>query len=287
MTYEFRDKTLDSLFILTDHIQRDDFVVSETDAKRLIQFNWNRNPTPVSLLADGIELVLQPDQITTFTYHHKITYPQEGAPIAGLFFNRDFYCIADHDAEIGCNGILFFGTQDLPLIKLDEVHQGKLDLLWQVMIDEFGHADKVQGEMLQMLLKRFIILCTRLAKEQLISQAVDNQQLDIIRKFNVLVDLHFRTLKQVKDYAALLHRSPKTLSNLFARYGDKSPQQLIQERIVLEAKRLFFYTDKQIQEVGFELGFEEPAYFSRFFKKATGHSPNSYRDQMAIRTISQ
>ena len=125
-------------------------------------------------------------------------------------------------------------------------------------------------------------MSTRLAKEQLMVKALGNDQVETIRKFNVLVDLNFKTKRKVSDYAELLHKSPKTLSNLFAIYNQKSPQQIILERIALEAKRLINFTDKQNQEIAFELGFTDPAHFSRFFKKMTQMSPSEYRENLFL-----
>ncbi len=159
-----------------------------------------------------------------------------------------------------------------------------MNLLLEVILDEFRTQDNIQGEMLQMLLKRFIILCTRLAKEQHIVKHLDDVQIETIRQFNFLVDMHFREKHKVKDYAELLFKSPKTLSNLFATYNQKSPQQIIKERIVLEAKRLLHFTDKQTQEIAYELGFEDPAYFSRYFKKMAKISPSDYREKGMITT---
>jgi AraC-like DNA-binding protein len=151
-----------------------------------------------------------------------------------------------------------------------------------MFLEEFSTPDTIQGDMLQMLLKRMIILSTRLAKEQLIVQTLDNDQIDVIRKFNYLVDLNFKTKRRVSDYAEMLFKSPKTLSNLFAIYNQRSPQQIILDRIALEAKRLINYTDKQNQEIAYELGFNDPAHFSRFFKKMTQMSPSEYRDSLVL-----
>jgi AraC family transcriptional regulator, transcriptional activator of pobA len=84
-------------------------------------------------------------------------------------------------------------------------------------------------------------------------------------------------LHQVQDYAALLNKSPKTLANLFAQNQQPSPLAIITNRIALEGRRLLTYTDKTISEIGFELGFEESAHFSRFFKQAVGSTPRDFR----------
>ena len=101
--------------------------------------------------------------------------------------------------------------------------------------------------------------------------------LDIVRRFYILVDQHFREKKQVQDYADLLFRSPKTLSNLFASCGVPSPLRIIHERIEAEAKRLLLYTPKSAKEISELLGFEDLSTFSRFFKKMTGESVSDFR----------
>lgn len=278
MYYEFADRQLASIFAYTDNIQRD--IHHFSNQKGLIQLLWNRNDQAVRLKVDHLDLSLAPYQIITTTYFHKVQFLPNSLPLTSLAFNREFYCIADHDDEVGCNGILFFGTQDLPIVSIESDHRRKFDLLIEVILDEYKTQDNIQGDMLQMLLKRFIIICTRLAKEQLIVEKLDDAQIDIIRQFNVLADLHFREKHKVKDYAALLFKSPKTLSNLFSVYNQRTPQQIIQERIVLEAKRLLQFTDKQNQEIAYELGFDDPAYFSRYFKKIAGATPTQYKAQL-------
>jgi len=276
MKYEYNNRKLGAIFGYTDSIDKDKTSFS-IDAG-VIQFLWNRNQVPVQLQVDDLLIELTPNQLLTTTYFHKVVFLNHQLPLTALLFNRAFYCIVDHDEEVSCNGILFFGTQDIPIISIPVEQQRKFDLLMEVILDEFETHDNIQGDMLQMLLKRFIIICTRLAKEQLIIKQLKDTQVDTIREFNVLVDMHFRTKRKVKDYAELLHKSPKTLSNLFATYNHKSPQQIIQERIVLEAKRLLLYTNKQTQEIAYDLGFEDPAYFSRYFKKIATTSPSEFKE---------
>ena len=275
MRFEYHNAQLGSVFGLSEDIKKDQDYFSIRE--KTIKILWNRNQEPVIFEIDGLEIELLPNQLVTTTYLQHVSYTKTSLPLTAFTFNREFYCIVDHDSEVSCNGILFFGTQDLPIISIPEDQQRKFNILFEVFQEEFSNPDKIQGEMLQMLLKRLIIICTRLAKEQHIVKKLDNDQVDVIRKFNYLVDLHFKEKRKVSDYADLLFKSPKTLSNLFAIYNQKSPQQIIQERLALEAKRLMNFTDKQNQEIAYDLGFNDPAHFSRFFRKMTGQSPSNFR----------
>ncbi len=283
MIYTYTQKPLNTVFAITDDYEKDEYQIKQwTDTIKIL---WNRSAEPIEIRLDDISISLQPNQITTTTYLQYFSIQKANTPLTALLFNRSFYCIQDHDAEVSCNGIIFFGTQDIPLISLDEIEQRKFGLLYEVLVDEFQTKDKVQGEMLEVLLKRMIIKTTRLAKEQLITKKLDNHQVDIIRQFNVLVDNHFKEKRQVQDYADLLHKSPKTLSNLFRTYNEKSPLRIIHERIILEAKRLLYYTDKSISDIAYDLGYEELAPFSKLFKRIEGITPSKFQKGKVFKAL--
>lgn len=278
MVYKFTDFKLDATFLVTDNYEKDvAHLLKRTDTIKIL---WNRSDAAINVLVDNIEIALQPNQITTTTFFQHFELPKGQAPLTAFAFNQGFYCIEQHDEEVSCNGIIFFGTQDLPIVTLDETEQYKYGLLYEVFLDEFSTHDKVQGEMLQVLLKRIIIKTTRLAKEQLITKELKSNQVDIIRQYNFLVDIHFKEKKQVGEYADLLNKSPKTLSNLFAIYKSKSPLRIIHERIVLEARRLLYYTDKTITEIAYDLGFDEVTAFSKLFKKITKMTPSKFKESL-------
>ena len=277
MIYKFTEKPLNTVFAITDDYEKDEYQIKEwTDTIKIL---WNRSDEPIDIRLDDISISLQPNQITTTTYLQYFSIQKANTGLTALLFNRSFYCIQDHDAEVSCNGIIFFGTQDIPVITLDKKEQRKFSLLYEVLVDEFQTKDKVQGEMLQVLLKRMIIKSTRLAKEQLITKKLDNRQIDTIRQYNVLVDLHFKKKRQVQDYADLLHKSPKTLSNLFKKYNEKSPLRVINERILLEARRLLLYSNKTTEEIAYELGYKDAGHFSKFFKNNEGVSPTVFKSK--------
>lgn len=243
---------------------------------KLLTMAWNKGQTQ-AITIDDVPYDFPEHSILCLMVNQSFQFarPQD---IVAWQFNRDFYCIVNHDKEVSCVGFLFYGSSETMFIRLNKQQEAKVYLLLRVFTDEFATVDAIQEDMLRMLLKRLIIIITRLAKEQyLTGKDLTQDKLDIIRKFNLLVETYYKTEHQVKFYANQLHRSPKTLSNLFALYNSRSPLAVIQERVVLEAKRLLIYTDKTSKEIAYELGFEDVAYFSNFFKKNTSLAPTAFR----------
>jgi AraC family transcriptional regulator, transcriptional activator of pobA len=244
-------------------------------SQRLLTIAWNRGETQ-TIVVDGVEYLFPANTILPLMVNQSFSFSQPQAIVAWQF-NREFYCIVDHDKEVSCVGFLFYGMTDVQFLTLDEAEQRRFGALLEVFLDEFRTTDSIQAEMLRMLLKRLIIKLTRLAKEQHRLVDVPTAELDLMRRYNLLIEHHFRQKHTVADYADLLNRSPKTLTNLFAAHGQKSPLRLIHDRIMLEARRLLIYTDKNTKEIGYELGFSEANHFSRFFKKEAGIPPAEYK----------
>jgi AraC family transcriptional activator of pobA len=254
--------------------QRNCRILKETTENGLtiLWFKKGKN----QLLIDGKKYNFKKNQIVFFTEFHHVKIGQvENVRLLG--FNKPFYCILDHDHEVGCKGILFFGASQLPIITIPKEELEKFEIVWKMFALEMESNDNLQIEMLQMMLKRYLILCTRLFKSQKQNdvKAFDS---DLIRTFNFLVEQHFKTKHTVAEYADLLHKSPKTLSNIFSKIGKKTPLKFIQERKMLEARRLLKYSDLQIQEVAYELGYEDVQAFSRFFKNQEGRSPSKFKE---------
>lgn len=245
---------------------------SKENELSLLWFNSNDNQITI----DAIEYTFNVNEIICITELHKL----EIDTIKGLKllrFNKPFYCILDHDSEVGCKGILYYGAYNLPIIQIPKEDIEILETVWKVLNMELESNDSLQLEMLQMMLKRILILCTRIYKGQINYQYLDDKNIDIVREFNFLVEKHFKEMHSVVDYAGLLNKAPKTLSNLFKKLENKTPLQFIHSRLILEAHRLLKYSDKTISEIGSELGFNDIQSFSRFFKNQDGVSPNDYR----------
>ncbi len=234
-------------------------------------------------IIDGQTYFFSKNQIIFLTEFHKVTVKKK-EETNYLRFNRPFYCVIDHDTEVSCKGILFFGSSQLPIIQIPDEEIEHFETLWKMFGIEMKLKDNLQIGMLQMMLKRYLILCTRLYKQQ---QKFPNKknELDVIREFNFLVEQHFKTKHTIAEYANMLNKSPKTISNIFSKISNKSPLKYIQERIMLEAKRLLYYTDKSIKEIASEIGYEDIQTFSRFFKNQEGISPTEYKEKSTLGII--
>ena len=196
-----------------------------------------------------------------------------------LLFNGNFYCIYGNDHEVSCSGFLFNGSSNVIRFILDEEEQKILNEIVEALKREFTVSDSLQEEMLRIQLKRFIIQATRIARRRLNITQEKEYTFEVIRQFYILVDTHFREKKQVQDYADLLHKSPKTLSNIFSTCKLPSPLRVIHERVEAEAKRLLLYSTKSSKEIADLLGFEDQSSFSRFFKNMTGQSTVQFRNE--------
>ncbi len=239
-------------------------------------FIWNQGEAKQWEI-DLIPQIIETNTIFSLSPGQTLLIPIKTNDYVVIQFNREFYCVQDHDHEVSCNGILFNGALSTPMLRLDVEEQRSFSVLLEVLKEEFSNQDDVQLEMLRTVLKRFIIKCTRLAKLQFSDHFISPQELDTVRHFSALVEKHFRTLHKVSDYAELMNKSPKTLSNVFNALGEKTPLQIIHERIILEAKKLLLYTDKSSKEISFELNFSDPVQFSRLFKNETGFTPVDFK----------
>ncbi|MEW4923145.1 helix-turn-helix domain-containing protein [Algibacter sp. 2305UL17-15] len=237
------------------------------------------NDFKAEIVVDSIPYTIEPNSILVLTTVQYFRFTA-GKDLVVYQFNREFYCIKDHDQEVSCAGLLFFGNVHIPILELDVDESRKFKILHDVFLDELETEDTIQAEMLRMLMARFIIISTRLlkAKEGFVETA-KNTKIDLLREFNMLVETHFKNEHSVSFYAEQLFKSPKTLSNTFAKLN-RSPLQIIHERIVLEAKRLLIYTDKSAKEIAYEVGFEDASHLSRLFKKHTTLSPSEFKKQL-------
>ncbi|MFT4697098.1 MAG: AraC-like DNA-binding protein [Flavobacteriaceae bacterium] len=274
MNYKYSKAPLQGNLILTDfNCASFESRLGEGDFYKII---WVKD-NDISIGVDGYTMPLKKDSILFCTPLNMIQIEPFLKGVTSLIFDREFYCIRDHDHELSCNGFLFNGSSAPTMVALSEKERKSFESHFMLLEEEFENVDHIQGEMLRVLLKRLIIKSVRLLKKTIIDPTIEQSKLDIIRQFNLLVEEHFKEKHKVSEYADLLNKSPKTLSNLFSKFNNKTPLQVINDRIVLEAKKLLLLSEKPSKEIAFGLGFSEAAHFSKFFKNQVGVSPIHFK----------
>ncbi|MGY4384685.1 AraC family transcriptional activator of pobA [Pedobacter sp. UYP24] len=198
-----------------------------------------------------------------------------------LRFHSDFYCIEAHRDEVACNGLLFNNIYVEPSVALSqEQFQEFLQLINQIKY-EFKN-DASSEIVLKAYLQVFLAKCSSIKLKTLESLVVNTTKDAHMEQFRMLLDKNFLTLHKPNDYAELLSITSNTLSKKVLKYFGKTPSQLIQDRLVVEAKKLLHLTTLSIKEIAFRLQFNDEYYFSRFFKKCTKLSPQTFRKKGGI-----
>lgn len=164
--------------------------------KTLYKFIWVQSGT-LTLEIDHIPMRLEKDEIVTLTPLHHLEVKEVDGEYLTFVFNSNFYCIYGHDNEVSCNGFLFYGSSKVMKLALSAGQSSNLHDIVRIFRQESVIHDNLQEEMLRIVLKRFIITCTRIARQRFGVGQEKEKTFDIIRQYYVLVDRHFKEKKQV------------------------------------------------------------------------------------------
>jgi AraC-like DNA-binding protein len=192
-----------------------------------------------------------------------------------IFFRRDFYQL-----QLSENSLIefpfFHSLNANPLIK--SKRDKTIDIVLEEMNAEFKNKERTDLRILRTYLD---VLLLKLARSYRSENDVSlNSTIFKLRKLEQLIDKNFLKLKQPSDYADLMNLSPSYLNTICKQNLDKTLSDLIQERILLEAKRLFAYTDQTTNQVASRLNFSDTSYFIRFFKKHTGLTSDQFKESI-------
>lgn len=215
-----------------------------------------------------------------FMFHEK-----QALKGVAIHFHPDFFCIHKHQQEVACSGILFNNIYNPPFVWINDSAKNTFEMLISQIETEMQNSDLAQYELLISYLKIFLITASRLKTQQPTQSKrsiLGTKEPFILQNLKNYIELHFKTKHSASDYSDLLNITPKALAKITKTYFNKTLTHLISERIIIEAKRELYLSNKTIKEIAYELGYEDEHYFSRFFKTNAEISPQMYRDTVGF-----
>jgi AraC family transcriptional activator of pobA len=219
-----------------------------------------------------------------FVNKHRVQMldPKGGYDGKFLLFTDTFFEMYPDDSRYLGNNILFNDFLDEPVINIKN-SSPIISVFRDIESELLRPDDSVHYHLLHNLLHNFLLLSERERRKGGFSEIQKGEDLDYTVLFKKLLDDKFRTVKSVSGYSVLMSVSEKKLNRATTLTLGKTPKVLIDERVVLEAKRMLVHTNNSIKEIGFNLGFEEPTNFIKYFRKHEGKTPIEFRKSFSRR----
>ncbi|SIT11813.1 helix-turn-helix domain-containing protein [Belliella pelovolcani] len=196
-----------------------------------------------------------------------------------ILFTDIFFCKSESDTKFLRSTILFNDLFAVSQIQLSKTASLFADLFQLMETELENEKDSSQSDILKNLLHNLLLLSERERRKQDFTEIKNGADLDYLMLFKDLLETNYRRLKKVSDYAKKISVTEKRLNQATSKILDKSPKQMIDERIMLEAKRLLAHTNESVKEIGFDLGFDEPTNFIKYFRKHSHSTPVEFREQ--------
>ncbi len=195
-----------------------------------------------------------------------------------IIFTDDFFCKTTNDTKFLKGSILYNNLHEITQINIDQSTLELSNILKDMELELSKPHDSFQYDILRNLLHNFLLQSEREKQKQGYKEIKPSADLDYFLLFKDLLDKNFKTDKSVSKYASAISISEKRLNKATSQIIGKSPKQLIDDRVLLEAKRLLVHSSISIKEIAFELGFEEPTNFIKYFKKHNSTTLSEFRE---------
>lgn len=195
-----------------------------------------------------------------------------------ILFTANFFCQTEADRKFLQSTLLFNDLLNVSNIVLGKSAEIYSNIFNAISEEVKKPTDGIQRFILKNYLHNLMLFAERERQKQTVIKTIKNSDLEIVLLFKDIVDKQFKSVKSVNEYSKLLHVYEKRLNIATTAVLGKPPKVIIDERILLEAKRLLVYSDYSIKEISIELGFDEPTNFIKYFRKHTAATPLEFRE---------
>lgn len=166
-----------------------------------------------------------------------------------------------------------------PYIDVPKAYFPVFDHIIALMYTELEPSKTPSFILLSNYLQIFLLNVNREEVRLATQEQLSDGQTSRILKLGKLFSKNFKQHHDNQFYAATMALTPKRLNEIVKSATGKTFTTMLHERLMVEAKRMLMFTDSPVKEISWELGFQDPAYFSRFFRKNEGMSPIDFREK--------
>lgn len=194
-----------------------------------------------------------------------------------ILFTENFFVKNPNDSKFLQSTIVFNDLFEITQINCQQQPNPLTDLFLCIENEYNKPTDKFKQEILRNYLFNFLLLAEREKIKHGYKVIEPSVSLDYILLFKDILEKNYKSHKAVSEYASELNITEKKLYNATIQIFGKSPKEMIDERLLLEIKRLLAHTNTNVKEIAYEMGFDEPSYFIKYFKKHTNQTPVEFR----------
>ncbi len=214
-----------------------------------------------------------------FVSKNQVHYFEKRSDYSGylIHFNESFIMSTESDINFFLTYTIFNNSEE-PYYQIPKRLETQIINYFLQMKDELNNIEEFGNKkILSNLLKSLLLVIEREKRKNIKSSNIITKQNTTYLTFRDLLENNFYKNWSVSNYADKLAVSTKTLNVIIKKQNGKTVSQTIANRIILEAKRKLTHTNAYINEIAFELGFQDPYYFIKYFKKQVNCSPTEFR----------
>lgn len=209
---------------------------------------------------------------------------------SGVGFHHDFFCVRVRRDEVFCDGVVFNRLAGPPLIALTEAERATAEHTMHELATVAGTDSPLQTERAISALRTLLLQVADAKLRRNPGAPTEEHGLrrrisPLVLDFQSLVEETYHQHRPASFYSTTLGTSLSTLNRKVKDELGQSVKQVVSERLAIEARSALRTGDRSVKEVAHSLGFSDPLYFSRFFKKQFGRSPSAYFADMTGETV--
>jgi len=246
------------------------------------QILWFQTGTPTHLV-DFNPIKIKPNSLLFINknsvqlFDYKTTFKGKA-----ILFTDSFFCKTALDTTFLSSSILFNDLLAISQVQIPK-NSAVIESIFELLEIELKNSkDNYQSDILRNDLHNLLLHCERERRKQDFIELKKDTHLEQTLLFKALLDEHFITQKRVSFYCQQLNTTPKRLNQATFKIFGKTPKNIIDDRVLLESKRLLSHTNASIKEISYSLGFEEPTNFIKYFKKHTANTPTEFRSRFEV-----